>query len=132
MTYLRRISHLGFGALLACGRPAGKRPVAAESASRVPSTDSLVLTNAGGIEVWFTLSRAAAGVGGQRCVERGLEIRNGRSRVQVPLLYTGTSPVLLNDTTMRAVLWTHCQPGEAYLVNLRSGQPVPERQANRP
>ncbi len=42
----------------------------------------------------------------------------------MPLLYTGAPPVLVNDSTLRAVLWTHCQPGDAYLVNLRSGQPV--------
>jgi hypothetical protein len=89
-----------------------------------------VLTNAAGTEVWFTLARAAKGVDGRRCVERGLELRQGSKRVKVPLLYTGTAPVLLNDSTMRAILWTHCQPGDVYLVNLRTGHPERERRTN--
>jgi hypothetical protein len=86
-----------------------------------------VLTNSVGVEIWFTLARAAMDPDGRRCVERGLEIRHGAKRVQVPLLYTGAPPVLLNDSTLRALLWTHCQPGDAYRVSLRSGQPVRER-----
>lgn len=79
------------------------------------------------MEIWFTLVRAAKGADGRDCVERGLEIRQGGKQVQVPLLYTGSPPVLLNDSTMRATLWTHCTPGDPYLVNLRSGHPVRER-----
>ena len=86
--------------------------------------DSLVLTSPAGVQVWFTLARSATGAAGQACVERGLEIRTQGKKTPVPLLYTGVPPVLMNDSTMRAVLWTHCQPGDVYLVNLRSGQPV--------
>lgn len=60
------------------------------------------------------------------CVERGLQIRQGGKPVPVPLLYTGTLPGLLNDSTIRAMLWTHCQAGDANLVNLRSGRLVRE------
>jgi hypothetical protein len=91
-----------------------------------------VLTSPAGAEIWLTLVRAATGADGGRCVERGLEIRQGGKRVQVPLLYTGAPPVLLNDSTMRAILWTHCRPGDAYLVNLRSGHPVRERAGAAP
>jgi hypothetical protein len=123
---------IGLAAILACGGPTGRKPAAAETVTDVPATDSLVLTNTAGVEIWFTLPRAATGADGRRCVERGLEIRQGGKRVQVPLLYTGAPPVLLNDSTMRAMLWTHCQPGDAYLVNLRSGQPVRERRGATP
>ncbi len=102
-----------------------------ERARGVPPADSLVLTQ-GGVEVWFTLAREAIGSDGRRCVERGLEIRNGPGRVKVPLLYTGSPPVMLDDSTLRAVLWTGCQPGNPYRVNLRSGQPVREHQASPP
>jgi hypothetical protein len=34
---------------------------------------------------------------------------------------------LINDTTMRARLSNACLPGDAYLVDLRSGRPVRER-----
>lgn len=123
---------IGLAALLACGESVVRKPVAADSVTSVAPSDSLVLSNIAGVEIWFTLSRSAAGADGSGCVERGLEIRRDGERVKVPLLYTGTPPVLLNDTTMRAMLWTHCRPGDAYLVNLRSGHPVPERGARRP
>jgi hypothetical protein len=42
----------------------------------------------------------------------------------VPLLYTRDLPTLVDDTTIRARLWTHCRPGDFYLVNLRNGLPV--------
>ena len=116
-------------ALIACGQSGDAGGNVVGRARSEPLADSLVLTNAG-VEVWFTLAREATGSDGQPCIERGLELRNGSSRIKVPLLYTGSSPVILNDSTVRAVLWTHCQPGDAYLVNLRSGQPVRERKAS--
>ena len=116
-------------ALIACGSSNDTGGSVVERARSEPPADSLVLTNAG-VEVWFTLAREATGSDGQHCVERGLELRTGRSRVRVPLLYTGSAPVILNDSTVRATLWTHCQPGDAYLVNLRSGQPVREHKVN--
>jgi hypothetical protein len=94
--------------------------------------DSLALRRADGLEIWFTLSRPARSPRGQPCRERGLEIRHGGRRAPVPLLYTGETPTLLNDSTMRAVLWTDCQPTAVYRVNLRSGQPVREPEARRP
>lgn len=122
--------YIGLAALLACGGSQGDRPAAADSVTRSPPGDSLVLTSRAGIEIWFTLARSATRADGSGCVERGLEIRHGGRRVKVPLLYTGTPPVLLNDSTMRAMLWIHCQPDDPYLVNLRSGHPVRERRAN--
>lgn len=128
----RRAWYIGLAALLGCGGPTGQKPAAADSVTNVRPTDSLVLTNPAGAEIWFTLARAAMGADGRGCVERGLEIRQGGRRVQIPLLYTGAPPVLLNDSTMRAMLWTHCQPGDAYLVNLRSGHPVRDRAGAAP
>jgi hypothetical protein len=98
-----------------------------ESGSTSASRDSLVLSGDDGVEVWFTSGRAARSAEGKDCWERGLEIRRGETRVMVPLLYTGAAPVLVNDTTMRAQLWTHCKPTDSYLVDLRSGQPIRER-----
>jgi hypothetical protein len=116
--------------VLACrggaeGRPAEHKPDAGR-------TDSLVLTTATGTEVWFTLVRPATGRNGEQCVERGLEIRSQGKRTKVPLLYTAAAPELLNDTMMRATLWKDCTPGVPYLVNLRTGQPVPERGPDKP
>lgn len=76
------------------------------------------------MEVWFTLARTAKAGDGTSCIERGLEIRRENKRIQVPLLYTGETPMLLNDSTMRASLWTDCAAIGPYLVDLRSGRPV--------
>ena len=128
-----RLFHPACGLCLvavACGDQVEKRPAEPKPAAE-QTTDSLVLTTGTGTEVWFTLVRPATTGSGEQCVERGLEIRSGGKRTKVPLLYTGAAPELLSDTLMRAMLWKDCKPGEPYLVNLRTGQPVPERGANR-
>ena len=107
----------------ACG--AEERPRSQDTAtSSVP--DSLVATGKDGLQVWFTLTRVGLAPDGTSCVERGLEIRRGDTRIPVPLLYTGAAPVLLDQSTMRAELWNHCRPVGTYLVDLRSGRPVRE------
>ena len=116
--------------LWSCGprqRPAGN----GETGDASKPADSLVISN-DGVEVWFTLARVAQGPNGKECLERGLEIRRGETRVQVPLLYTGAPPVLLDDTTMRAFLWNHCKPVDAYRVDLRSGRPLRENVRTKP
>ena len=107
----------------ACG--AEEQPRSQDTAtSSVP--DSLVATGKDGLQVWFTLTRVVLAPNGTSCVERGLEIRRGDTRIPVPLLYTGAAPVLLDQSTMRAELWNHCRPVGTYLVDLRSGRPVRE------
>ncbi len=107
-------------------RPAGEAAVGGEQAGTPPPADSLVATAPGGAEVWFTLARPDSG-DGERCVDRAIEIRRNGTRVPVPLLYTGTAPEIVNDTTLRARLSNDCRPGDAYLVDLRTGRPVRER-----
>jgi hypothetical protein len=109
------------GACRAKERPRPQDPAATPSVR-----DSLVAASADGLEVWFTLTRVGLGLDGTSCVERGLEIRRGETRIQVPLLYTGAAPVLLDQSRMRAELWNHCRPVDTYLVDLRSGRPVRE------
>lgn len=98
-----------------------------ETAQAPALADSLVATAPGGAEIWFTLSRQAQAADGTRCTDRAIEIRRGGSRVQVPLLYTGAAPEVVNDSTIRARLSNQCVPGDAYLVDLRTGRPVRER-----
>jgi hypothetical protein len=112
------------------GDEAGEQHAAAESASAAAPAkpaDSLVATAPGGVEIWFTLARESTADDGRRCVDRTIEIRRGATRVPVPLLYTGSAPELVNDSTIRARLSDRCVPGDAYLVNLRTGRPVRER-----
>ena len=106
--------------------PATDRPSPPDHVADPPS-DSLVLATGTGVEVWYGLARSARGPDGSPCLERGLEIRRGERRIQVPLLYTGETPTLLNDSTMRAVLWTNCRPGDVYVVDLTNGRPVRAR-----
>lgn len=111
---------------VACGRSRDERPDSTASAEPAP-TDSLVATAPGGAEIWFTLARKDQAPDGRDCVDRAIEIRRNGSRVTVPLLYTGKVPEVVNDTTLRAWLSDRCAPGDAYLVDLRSGRPVRER-----
>lgn len=110
--------------LSACG---AERPSRGSPAIVTRQADSLVATSRDGSEVWFTLAREGKGADGTSCVERGLEIRRGGTRIQVPLLYTGTAPQILDQSTMRAELWNHCRPVGTYLVDLRTGRPTRER-----
>ena len=113
----------GFGC---AERQSDSAAVAGEQASLPVPADSLVATAPGGAEVWFTLARHDS-ADGRNCVDRAIEIRRGGTRVPVPLLYTGETPEILNDTTLRARLSNGCRPGDAYLVDLRTGRPVRER-----
>jgi len=100
-----------------------ERPAAAPS-TVPPASDSLALRTPGGAEVWFTDTRAATDSAGHVCTERVMEIRQSGHRTPIPLLYTGAAPEMVNDSTIRARLWLHCQPGASYLVNLRTGVPT--------
>ena len=119
------------GAAMRGGVACGERPAAelsgqgGESAAPMPA-DSLVATAPGGAEIWYTLARVDSGSTG-RCTDRAIEIRRGAQRTPVPLLYTGTAPQIVDDTTFRARLSDHCVPGDSYLVDLRTGRPVRER-----
>ncbi|HUQ16031.1 MAG TPA: hypothetical protein VM094_08235 [Gemmatimonadales bacterium] len=114
---------------IACNTRGAETPKqgAAEVARAPAPADSLVATAPGGVEVWFTLSREGKAADGTPCTDRTMEIRRGGTRIPVPLLYTGTAPELVNDSTIRARLSNQCAPGDAYLVDLRSGRPVRER-----
>jgi hypothetical protein len=110
------------------GQPADSAPVSEAAAPEAEAAqDSLVLRAPGGVEVWYTLSRSGQAADGSSCVDRTLEIRREGLRIPVPLLYTGSAPELVDDTTMRARLSNACVPGQSYLVNLRTGRPTPER-----
>jgi hypothetical protein len=109
---------------VACGK-AAPPPPSADAAISAPPADSLVATARNGAEIWFTLSRSDSGDSG-RCTARAVEIRRGGTRTPVPLLYTGWAPEIVNDTTFRARLADHCRPGDAYLVDLRTGRPTRE------
>jgi hypothetical protein len=119
------------GAAVLGGLACGERPAPAAHADSAPAiatrpADSLVAKTRGGTEIWFTLARSDSGTSGP-CTARAVEIRHGATRIPVPLLYTSTAPEIVNDTTARARLSDHCQAGDPYLVDLRTGRPVRER-----
>jgi hypothetical protein len=117
-------------ALFAACRAQQRLEPAANAVAGAEHSDSLVVTGENGLEVWFTMQRGGRARDGATCVERALEIRRGGTRVRVPLLYTGAAPVILNQSTMRAELWNHCEPVDTYLVNLRTGQPIRVRRGS--
>ena len=122
-------ARLALGAAMLGGLACAERPaaeVAGQGTAAAAPADSLVVTAPGGAEIWFTLARADSGSAG-RCTARAVEIRREGRRIPVPLLYTGTAPELVSDTTVRARLSDHCAPGDSYLVDLRTGRPVRER-----
>jgi hypothetical protein len=79
---------------------------------------------ASGTEVWFGDTRESRDSAGATCVERTLEIRGPDGRRIVPLLYTLDTPAVLDDSTIRARLFTDCMPGPMYRINLKTGLPV--------
>ena len=115
--------------LCGCSGREETRTPQVEKASAEPAApaESLVATAPGGVEIWFTLAREGKALDGSTCTDRTLEIRREGKRIPVPLLYTGTAPEIVNDTTMRARLSKLCVPGDTYLVNLRTGRPVRDR-----
>lgn len=125
----RRVPLAGLvAAALGCGGAETPRPPAETAVAEPPApVDSLVATAPGGVEIWFTLAREGKAADGTPCTDRTIEIRRGESRVPVPLLYTGSTPEVVNDTTLRATLSNNCAPGDVYLVDLRTGRPVREK-----
>ena len=125
-----RLVLLGFALLSACG-PTERAQTKTSAGEAADPPDSLATSTRSGVEIWFTLSRPARSKQGESCVERGLEIRRQGRRLPVPLLYTGEAPTVINDSTMRAMLWTNCRPVTAYRVDLRTGRPVREAEGRR-
>lgn len=114
-------------ALTGCGArgeppPDGVPPVDARATPPAPA-DSLVLTAPGGVTVWLAEGRLSRDSAGTACYERTIEIRRDTTRRKVPLLYTVTLPVLLDDSTFRAELARDCRPASSYRVGLRDAMP---------
>ena len=109
-----------------CGTGRNDQSTPQDSTSAVVSSDSLVVSGPGGVEIWYTHSRAGKRADGSECLDRAIEIRRGDKRIPVPLLYTGETPRIVNDSTARAILYTGCRAGDAYLVDLRNGRPTRE------
>ena len=108
----------------ACDRP--PPPPASEPGAATPPAPAaqLALKAPGGVEVWFGDVRESRDSAGGTCVERTLEIRGPTGKRIVPLLYTLDTPTVLDDSTIRARLFTDCRPGPTYRVDLRTGLPV--------
>ena len=117
----------GLAALsVSCGQdtsPASRQTHSADSA-RVQPVAQRVLTAPGGVEVWFGDERPSRDSAGTACTERALEIRGPAGRRIIPLLYTLDTPTVLDDSTIRARLYTDCRPGPMYRVDLRTGLPI--------
>lgn len=106
------------------GEPPPDGPPVPDTRAALPQpADSMVLTAPGGVTVWLTEGRPGSDSTGAACYERTIEIRRDTTRLKVPLLYTVTVPVLLDDSTLRAELARDCRPTTSYRVSLRDGMP---------
>ena len=112
--------------LVGCERsapsPAAEAAPAAPAEAPAPAAEQIL--KAGGVEVWFGAAREGRDSAGVACVERTLEIRSAAGRRVVPVLYTRDTPTVVNDSTVRARLFTNCVAGPTYQVDLRTGLPV--------
>ena len=111
--------------LAACGARGEPAPGAVPEVEQAPPVvaDSLVLTLAGDATVWLAEGRRAADSAGAPCFERSVEIRRDSVRIKVPLLFTGSLPTRVDDSTFRAELFRDCRPESAYLINIKDGMP---------
>ena len=111
--------------LAACGARGEPAPGALPEVDQGPPqlTDTLVLTLPDGATVWLAEGRRARDSAGTPCVERSVEIRRDSVRLKVPLLFTGSMPTALDDTTIRAELYRDCRPSAVYQVGVREGRP---------
>jgi len=126
LRWMPGVAVLASGACQAEPGPAAA-PAAPRSAEAPAPPDSLVL-EVSGAGVWHTLSREATSSGGERCLERTLEIRrDGAPSVRVPLLYTRDVPTVIDDSTLEARVFRDCAPGDRYRIDMRTGQPTPIR-----
>jgi hypothetical protein len=126
MTTPRWLAPCLAAALVACSGGDKPAPVPERGAGATPPppADSLALVAPGGVEVWFTAGRDAADSTGAPCTERVMEIRREGRHIPIPLLYTGSAPRLVNDSTIEVPIWLHCRPGNVYRVSLTTGQPT--------
>jgi hypothetical protein len=114
--------------LMACSESGRHPPAIPDSTSSTGSSaDSLIMTLADSTGVWRVAGRADTSSAGAICTERLLELRRGDRRLPVPLLYTLDAPKAINDSTLRAALYRHCEVQAWYLVDTRTGLPKPER-----
>ena len=120
-----RLAMVLLAGAMACDRPPADGGAPSPAAVEPPAPAAVrVITAAGGVAVWFGDAREGRDSAGTPCVERTLEIRSPAGRRVVPLLYTLDTPTVLDDSTMRARLYTDCRPGPTYHVDLRTGLPV--------
>lgn len=110
--------------LAACDGGRGERDVAVDTVEAATAPDSMVLSVDDSTSVWLAEAREATDSTGATCLERVIEIRRDTVNRRVPLLYTAEAPVLLDDTTLSAVLYRDCRPTLTYRVDLRTGYPT--------
>lgn len=113
--------------LIACHDSPRQSPAVQDTTSSTASPDSLVLSLADSTGVWLVAGRPDTSGSGEACTERLLELRRGGRRLPVPLLYTLGTPKAIDDSTLRAALYRHCEVEAWYRVDTRTGLPKPER-----
>ena len=93
------------------------------SSAVVPMAETHLFDLADSTQVWIVTGREAHASGGERCLERGIQLRKGPLKIPVPLLYTSTLPEVV-DGKLVARLSKDCVSGARYAIDPKTGQPT--------
>jgi hypothetical protein len=120
-----RVAGAALVLLAGCGARGEPSPGATPELDQGPLqlTDTMVLALPAGATIWLAEGRRAVDSAGALCVERSVEIRRDSIKLKVPLLFTGSIPTRLDDTTIRAELFRDCRVSAVYKVGVRDGLP---------
>ena len=93
------------------------------SSAMVPTAETHLFDMPDSTQVWMVTGREAHASGGEKCLERGLQLRKGPFKIPVPLLYTSTLPEIVNGKLV-ARLSKDCVSGASYSIDTKTGQPT--------
>lgn len=93
------------------------------SSAMVPTAETHLFDMPDSTQVWMVTGREAHASGGERCIERGIQLRKGPFKIPVPLLYTSTLPEIVNGKLV-ARLSKDCVSGASYSIDTKTGQPT--------
>ncbi|HEX7918284.1 MAG TPA: hypothetical protein VF454_02725 [Gemmatimonadales bacterium] len=100
------------------------------SSAMVPTAETHLFDMPDSTQVWMVTGREAHASGGEKCIERGIQLRKGPFKIPVPLLYTSTLPEIENGKLV-ARLSKDCVSGASYAIDTKTGQPTLMAPTNR-
>lgn len=93
------------------------------SSAMIPIAETHLFDLADSTQVWLVTGREAHASGGEKCIERGIQLRKGPFKIPVPLLYTSSLPEV-QDGKLVAQISNDCVAGASYSIDPKTGQPT--------